>query len=110
MTTYETTPITFNNKYYENYPVIQETNGVNVYDKENIHWIETIILHNTYLESLGADFDGDTVSLRSVYTQEANKEAERIINSPAYFLNVSGKNTRVLRNEGVQTLFTLTRD
>jgi len=52
----------------------------------------------------------DTVSLRSVYSNEANAEAEKIINSTSYFLNVSGSNTRVLRNEAVQTLYTLTKD
>jgi len=55
-------------------------------------------------------FDGDTVSLRSVYTQEANLECEKLINSPKYLLNVTGGTTRVLRNEGIQTLYTLTRD
>jgi len=52
----------------------------------------------------------DTVSLRSVYSQEANIECEKLINSSKYLLDVTGKTTRVLRNEGIQTLYTLTRD
>ena len=109
MTTYKTQSITIGNRYYDEYPVITKEEESPVID-ENINYIDTVIPHNTMLESLGADFDGDTVSLRSVYSQEANAECERLINSPKYLLNVTGETTRVLRNEGIQTLYTLTRE
>jgi len=109
MTTYKTQQIEIANKYYDEYPVITRTDNSPVID-ENINYIDTIIPHNTMLEALGADFDGDTVSLRSVYSQEANLECEKLINSSKYLLDVTGKTTRVLRNEGIQTLYTLTRD
>jgi hypothetical protein len=48
--------------------------------------------------------------LRSVYTQEANEEAERLINSPKFFLDINGNNTRILRNEAVLALYVLTRE
>ena len=109
MTTYKTQRITIANKYYDEYPVIT-TEHESPVTNGNVNYIDTIIPHNTMLEALGADFDGDTVSLRSVYSQEANAECEKIINSSKYLLSVTGKNTRVLRNEGIQTLYTLTRD
>jgi len=109
MTTYKTQKITIANKYYDNYPVVTTDFDSPSYD-ENMNYIDTIIPHNTMLEALGADFDGDTVSLRSVYSQEANLECEKLINSPKYLLDVTGKTTRVLRNEGIQTLYTLTRE
>jgi len=109
MTTYKTQKIEIGNRYYDEYPVITKDLESPVID-ENINYIDTIIPHNTMLEALGADFDGDTVSLRSVYSQEANIECEKLINSSKYLLDVTGKTTRVLRNEGIQTLYTLTRD
>jgi len=109
MTTYKTQKIEIANRYYDEYPVITKSDESPVID-ENINYIDTIIPHNTMLEALGADFDGDTVSLRSVYSQEANVECEKLINSSKYLLDVTGKTTRVLRNEGIQTLYTLTRD
>jgi len=109
MTTYRTQKIEINSKYYDEYPVITKDDYSPVID-ENNNYIDTIIPHNTMLEALGADFDGDTVSLRSVYSQEANAECEKLINSSKYLLDVTGKTTRVLRNEGIQTLYTLTRE
>lgn len=52
----------------------------------------------------------DTVSVRSVWTQEANIEADQIINSNKYMFDMLGKNVRTLKNEGIQTLFALTKD
>jgi hypothetical protein len=51
----------------------------------------------------------DTISLRGAWTQEANIEAERIINDPKYFLDINGVNDRIIRNEAIQTLYALTK-
>lgn len=110
MTTYTTIPLQINNQFFEDYPEITKEEGQPEIDAGKVEYIDTTIPHNTCLEKLDADFDGDTISLRSVYTQEANMEAERIINSPKYFLDVNGKNIRILRNEAIQTLFALTRE
>lgn len=72
-------------------------------------WVDTVRPNNSYLSSLGGDYDGDTVSLRAVFTQEANMEADRFIHSKANLLDQSGKNPRELGNEGIQALFSLTR-
>jgi DNA-directed RNA polymerase beta' subunit len=109
VTTYETMPLEIDNKYFEEYPVVaKDEEHPNIGTMPN--YVDTVIPHNSVLESLGADFDGDTVSIRSVYTQEANIECEKIINSLKYILDLNGKSTRVIRNEGIQTLYTLTRD
>jgi len=55
------------------------------------------------------DYDGDTVSLRAVFTQEANMEADRYIKSKAHVLDQSGSNARTLGNEAIQALFGFTR-
>jgi DNA-directed RNA polymerase beta' subunit len=109
ITTYNTTPIEINNRNFPDYPLItmHDLNGEN---RQFVNFIDTVLPHASYLESLGADFDGDTISLRPIYSQEANEECERIINSLPYIMNASGNNTRIIRNEGVLTLYTLTRN
>ena len=50
------------------------------------------------------------VSIRAVFTQEANREAEEIIYSKKYLLDGSGKAVRTIGQEAVQTLYALTKD
>jgi len=49
------------------------------------------------------------VTVRGVFTQEANLEAERIINSPSNILNLIGQNNRPISMEAVQTIYDLTK-
>lgn len=52
----------------------------------------------------------DTVSLRGVYTKEANEEAERLNHAKTMFLTQEGKTVRFMTNENTQTLYSLTID
>lgn len=49
------------------------------------------------------------VTVKPLFTQEANKEAEKILNSKSNILNISGSNVRNSTNEAVQTIYQLTR-
>lgn len=53
--------------------------------------------------------DGDTCSLRGVFTKEANAEAEQRINSVAYLLDVEGKFMRSIGKDFNLCLYNLTR-
>ena len=53
--------------------------------------------------------DGDQVTLKGVYSQEANQEAEKLLMSKSHILNIYGQNMRRTTNEGVQTLYMLTK-
>jgi DNA-directed RNA polymerase beta' subunit len=59
--------------------------------------------------SINIKYDGDMVSVKGVFTQEANEEAEQIMTHKANILNVYGENVRMTTNEGVQTLYMLTK-
>ena len=59
---------------------------------------------------MGGDFDGDKLFLRGVFTQEANQEAEEIINSKKYLLDGSGNSNRETGNEFIQSMYTLTKE
>jgi hypothetical protein len=52
---------------------------------------------------------GDTVSLRGVYTMEANIEADRLIWEKKNLLDQMGRNSRKLGNEAIQAIYSLTR-
>jgi DNA-directed RNA polymerase beta' subunit len=107
LSTFKTAPQYVNGVFYEHYPVINlET------PKEKISglFIDSLQLFNAMLPAIGGDFDGDQVTIRGVFTQEANLEAERLIRSPKNILNITGKNIRKISNEGVQTLYNLTKE
>lgn len=52
---------------------------------------DAVLLHPTKLKGLGADFDGDTVSVHPVYTIEANAEIAAALNSPGNYTIPSGE-------------------
>lgn len=54
LTTYKTQPLTVNNTYMDNYPVLDLKDG---YDPSS-KFIDSIVPNNTFLQALGADFDG----------------------------------------------------
>lgn len=106
LTTQKTKPQKIGSKYFEEYPLILEESP-DLADIEN-QFVDTVRLNAFFEPALNADHDGDTVSLRGVFTQESNDEAEKIINSPKYVLDSGGKTSRVLKNEAIQALYSLT--
>ena len=106
LSTHKTIPIFIGNKVYKNYPYIDLKTPK---DKISVSFIDTVTMSNLYLKGLGGDYDGDQVTLKAVYSQEANIEADKIIKSKSHILNIYGDNMRQTTNEGIQTLFMMTR-
>lgn len=52
----------------------------------------------------------DQTTVKIIFTQEANEECRRAVNSKSYFINASGKNIRKVENEAIQTFYTLTKE
>ena len=52
----------------------------------------------------------DQITVKIVYTQEANEECERVMHSKAFFINASGQNIRYTELEVVQTFYTMTKN
>lgn len=104
--TQRTTPMFIGEKYYPHYPVV-------TVDMEpgqiGVEFLDTVTMSNLYLAGLGGDYDGDQVTVKGIFTQEANAEANEKLMSKAHILNVSGMNMRKTTNEGVQTLYMLTK-
>ena len=94
------------NEYYPFYPKIRnEDIGKNTGDK----FIDTMMISNLYLPGIGRDYDGDTVTVRGVYTVEANDELERQMHSKANFIDVGGNTIRYSSGDAIQSLYNLTR-
>jgi hypothetical protein len=68
----------------------------------------TLRVHNSQLTSLGADYDGDTVSVYSVFSNEANEVAQKHIYSKSNCLDLKGGTMRSMVDNAGQALFFLT--
>lgn len=51
----------------------------------------------------------DQISVKGVFSQSANKEADKILHSKFYVLNMAGQNIRQSNHETIQTLYSMTR-
>ena len=104
--TKETESVIINDKVYERYPKIrQELIGS---DTSNL-FVDTLQMTNLHLESIGADYDGDQVQIRGVFTTEANEECEKYMNSKSQYITLLGNNIRVQGKETIQSLYCLTK-
>ena len=74
--TIKTEPVIIGETIYRFFPT-------NTGDPYNV-FVDSCQFTNTMLNAIGGDFDGDQVTVKPVYTVEANKDAERQIMSNAY--------------------------
>lgn len=105
LSTRETVPMIVGETYYKKYPVVDLT--ATKADLDAI-FRDTLNICALYLPGLGGDHDGDQVTVKPVFTQEANEECERIMLSKCNLLNIEGKGIRSIGNEGIQTLYSMT--
>ena len=98
--------VIFNGKEYPYYPDID----LNIpTEKVGVQFIDTAVFSNSMLDGMGGDYDGDTVFVRGLWTDEANKEAEDIMNRKMTALNITGTNSRVVSREIYNSYYALTK-
>jgi DNA-directed RNA polymerase beta' subunit len=105
LSTYKTKKQKIKNRWFEDYPEIYLD-----YPEKQTAFIDTLNINNAYLSALGGDYDGDMVPVRGLFSQEANMEANRIMNSKSIILDASGNNVRKMGHEVIATLYSLTKD
>jgi len=105
LSTYNTKQQRLGNKWFEEYPDIYLE-----YPMEKNPFTDTCVLANSYMKALGGDYDGDMISIRGVFSQEANKEANDLIYSTKNLLDTTGSNMRILQKESIMSLYGLTKD
>lgn len=103
--TIETEPMVIDGKFYKWYPKIRENEiGKNTSNK----FIDTCSIANPYCGLMGADYDGDQVTVKMPYSVEANNELKKYLNSNAQFVTLSGQNGRLAGGESIQSIYNLT--
>lgn len=76
---------------------------------KNPRFIDSCRPHYAYLSGWGGDFDGDMISIKSLFTNEANLEAGAIFNQKLNHLDVNNGFSRDFSKEALVSLFMLTR-
>ena len=93
------------NKFYPEYPKIRQKDlGTDTSNK----FIDTLNISNLYLKGISGDYDGDQVTIKGIYTKEANKEIEDLLKSKSHYINLGGKGIRESSNEAIVCLYSLT--
>lgn len=106
ISTRETMPMIVGDTVYPDYPKIDLDTSRGVLDK---YFVDAVKIYPMYLPGLDGDFDGDQVTIKGIFSQEANLEANKIMYSKINILTTDGDIIRSIGNEATQTLFTLTR-
>ena len=70
---------------------------------------ETARMSNLLLSTLGADYDGDTVNIKFLYSKEARDAVDKIKQKPQNLLNLDGSCEKTIEKEGLQGLYNLTK-
>lgn len=105
--TVKTEPMVINGKFYKTYPRIRKEDiGVNT---SNL-FIDTLQISNVYLGSIGGDYDGDQVTVKGIYSTDANKEVRDFLQSKNRYISFGQKNIMKTTNEGAIALYSLTLD
>lgn len=105
LSTIETTPMIISGRLYENYPVIDPSLPS---EKVSALFRDTVVMSNLYLAGLGADYDGDQISVRIVWDINANRKLDEQIYSKKNLLNIAGKFVRTTEKEAIQTMYSMT--
>ena len=106
-TTQKTTEMLIGGTKYDRYPIIDLSTPSS---KIESLFIEALEIFNPYLGPLGGDHDGDQVTVRALYSYEANKFAEDYINSLGNLIGVDGNTVREPGDIATHTMYNLLRD
>jgi hypothetical protein len=103
--TKDTEPMYYNNEFFKYYPKIREED---IGKSTDYIFIDTMRLCNVFLPGMGGDYDGDTVTVKGVYTDEANEELKKFVNDKMNFTNAEATSTRTSGKQVAQSLYNLT--
>lgn len=98
--------VIYNGREYPFYPDID----LNLdHSKVGVQFVDTLVMSNSHLEGMGADYDGDQVSARGLWSDEANAEAEQLMNSKMTALDIRGNNVKSVAKELYNSMYELTK-
>ena len=103
--TIETEEAVFDNVVYTHYPKIRKED---IGKDTSSSFIDTMNICNGYLDSIGGDYDGDMITIKGVYTDEANAELKKQLASNIHFINLGGNPVISTSKESIQALYAMT--
>lgn len=105
LSTIKTEPMIIDGIFYKEYPLIR----VEDMNKDtSSKFIDVALPNNVRLDSIGGDFDGDTISSKPPFSIEANEELYDVVNSKKHYISLDGMNAMIVTKEGLQSLYNLT--
>lgn len=103
--TIETEEAIFDDVVYTHYPKIRKED---IGKDTSSSFIDTMNICNGYLDSIGGDYDGDMVTIKGVYTDEANAELKKQLASNIHFINLGGNPVISTSKESIQAIYAMT--
>ena len=103
LSTTKTKKMEVDGKVYPWYPVVE------VGKDSSASFVNTAIPCNVNIQSLKADYDGDSTPFRSLFTTEANMDAAKFRRDKKNFLNLQGQNIRLSERDFIQLVYSLTK-
>ena len=100
----KTKPTVIDGKLYKWYPDFTDQD---IGSETSSDFIDTLSVSNLMLALMGADYDGDMVTVMLCYLDESNAELEKYMNSKAQFIDFTGKNGRNPDKEAIQAIYNL---
>ena len=94
-----------NTKFYNWYPVI---NKEDIGGNTSPLFSDTFSMCNGLIGAMRADYDGDTVIVKPIYTIEANNECRKVEDSKSQIIGMNGLTTRNVSKENIMALYSLT--
>ena len=94
-----------NTKFYNWYPVI---NKEDIGRNTSPLFSDTFSMCNGLIGVMSADYDGDTVIIKPIYTIEANNECNKVEDSKPQIVGMNGLTTRNVSKENIMALYSLT--
>ena len=107
LSTLDTVDAVIEGVHYPRYPIIDLKLDTS---KISNRFIDTVTMSNLFLDAIGGDYDGDTISMKLCFSIEANEEAKRISESVKNFIGQDGGLIRVVKNEAFLTYYNMTRN
>lgn len=104
LSTLRTVKATVNSVHYDDYPFIPDDLII-----RGGEFVDSLVPNNTYLEAIGGDFDGDQVTVKMVYSEEAILEGEKFIKDKKNLLKLTGENFRTSARDFKQTAFSFSQ-
>lgn len=101
-----TEPLYIEGQYYKYYPKIREEE---IETNTGNKFVDTFKLSNLYLDGMGGDYDGDTITVKAAFTNEANEELREFRDTKMNFIDLGSSNIRSSSADVIQSLYSFTK-